>query len=84
MYSVTQTWRWGAWIPLICAGVGLVMLLIQYHPPPRTNSVDLTRSQVVARIDYVGGLLSISGLALLMSGLQTGGYTMFFPLRYLG
>ena len=74
MYSVTATWRWGAWIPLIFAGVGLVMVLVQYHPPPRSNSIDLTRSQVIARVDYIGGILSISGLALLMDGLQMGGY----------
>jgi len=74
MYSVTATWRWGAWIPLIFAGVGLVMVLVQYHPPPRSNSIDLTRSQVIGRVDYIGGILSISGLALLMDGLQMGGY----------
>jgi hypothetical protein len=77
MYSVTASWRWGAWIPLIFASLGFFMVLFQYHPPPRTNSLDLSRFQIFSRVDYIGGILSISGIALLMDGLQMGGYTRF-------
>jgi len=50
------------------------MLLLFYWPPPRVNSVDLTRREILQRIDYMGGILSISGFALFLLGLQWGGY----------
>lgn len=59
----------GAW-----AAVGLIMTLIFYHPPPRVNSMGLTRMQVFKQIDFIGGFLSISGMLIFMAGLQWGGY----------
>ena len=61
-------WRYcgalcGAW-----AGVGFIMTAAFYFPPPRVNSQGLTRKEVLSRIDYVGGLLSISGMILFMAG----------------
>jgi len=49
-----------------------VITAIFYHPPPRVNSQGLSRSQVLKEIDYVGGLLSISGMLLFMCGMQWG------------
>jgi hypothetical protein len=51
------------------------MLLIFYWPPPRVNSVGLTKAQILGRIDYIGGFLSVTGFALFLLGLQWGGYT---------
>jgi hypothetical protein len=79
MYSFTQTWKWGAWIPIAIAGVVFFLLLLQYYPPPRPNSLDYTATQVFGRIDYVGGFLSIVGIALLLVGLQLGGYNEYLP-----
>jgi hypothetical protein len=56
------------------AFIGLVMTAIFYHPPARVNSQGLSRGQVLKEIDYIGGLLSISGMLLLMCGMQWGGY----------
>lgn len=50
------------------------MTVIFYHPPPRANTCGLSRREVLRRIDYVGGLVSISGMLLFMMGLQWGGY----------
>jgi len=74
MYSVSATWRWGAWIPIVIAGLGFAILLLLYHPPPRSNSSNLTRREVVLRIDYLGAIMSIAGIALFLLGLQWGGY----------
>lgn len=74
LYSVTSTWRWGAWIPLCLAGIAFLMVLFAYHPPPRTNSSGLTTVELLGRIDYLGGLLWISGTALFLMGIQWGGY----------
>lgn len=61
-------WRYcgalcGAW-----AAVGFIMTAFFYFPPPRANSLGLTRRQVLGQIDYIGGLLSISGMILFMAG----------------
>lgn len=68
------SWRW---IGLLCglwAFIGFALTFIFYHPPPREITVGLTRRQVLARIDYVGGFLSITGFLLFMMALQWGGY----------
>lgn len=75
LYAYYATWRWGAWITLIINGGTFILILIFYWPPPRVNSEGLTRRQVLARIDYVGGFLSITGFALFLLGIQWGGYT---------
>jgi MFS family permease len=67
-------WRYcgalcGAW-----AAVGFFGTLFFYFPPPRPNSSGLTRRQVIAEIDFLGGLLSISGMILFLGGLEWGGY----------
>ena len=67
-------WRYcgalcGAW-----AAFGLLMTLMFYFPPPRINSKGFSRMQIIRQIDFVGGFLSISGMLLLMAGLQWGGY----------
>jgi hypothetical protein len=50
------------------------MTAVFYHPAPRVNSQGLSRKQVLKEIDYIGGLLSISGMLLFMMGIQWGGY----------
>ena len=74
LYS-QSTWRWGAWIALMVSGVNFVLLFIFYHPPPRPNSMGLTKSEIFKRIDFVGGFLSLIGLAVFLMGIQWAGYT---------
>ena len=74
IYSASSTWRYGAWINIILNGGTFFMLLLFYWPPPRVNSLNLSKMEVLARIDYIGGLLSIGGFALFLLGLQWGGY----------
>ncbi len=67
-------WRYcgaliGAW-----NAVGFFGTLFFYFPPPRPNSRGLSRKQIIAEIDFVGGLLSIIGMILFLGGLQWGGY----------
>jgi MFS family permease len=69
-----STWRY---IGLICgvwAFIGMVLTAIFYHPPPRALTVGLSRRDVLKRVDFIGGFLSISGLLLFLSGIQWGGY----------
>lgn len=70
------TWRWNVWIPLVWCVIGQVMTFFFYHPPPRAFlGKELTRSQKFSRIDWLGILLSLSGLVLFLFGLACGGYT---------
>ncbi|KAF7507219.1 hypothetical protein GJ744_010777 [Endocarpon pusillum] len=67
-------WRYcgalcGAW-----AAVGLFATLFFYFPPPPVHPRVSTRKQILAEIDWIGGLLSIVGLILFMAGLVWGGY----------
>lgn len=68
------SWRYiGLWCA-IWAAIGLLLTIVFYHPPPRSNTSGLSKREVLKRIDYIGGFLSISGLLLFMAGLQWGGY----------
>lgn len=68
------SWRY---VGALCAawnGVGLLMTMFFYFPPQRVNSKGLNRVEIVSKIDFVGGFLSISGMVLFLAGLQWGGY----------
>lgn len=74
LISYYGSWRY---IGLFCglwAFIGLVLTALFYFPPPRINSEGLSRQEVLKRIDWIGGLTSISGMILFMAGLQWGGY----------
>ncbi|KAI4604033.1 hypothetical protein KJ359_000160 [Pestalotiopsis sp. 9143b] len=69
-----SSWRYVGLFCALWAFIGLVLTAIFYFPPPRSNSDGLSQSEVLKRIDYVGGLTSISGMILFMAGMQWGGY----------
>ncbi|EME87107.1 uncharacterized protein MYCFIDRAFT_97314, partial [Pseudocercospora fijiensis CIRAD86] len=69
-----RTWRWGSWISLIYNAITLVGLAIFYFPRAHVRAEGMRFKQVLKRIDYVGGFLSITGLTLLLVALQAGGY----------
>lgn len=71
--------HYGGWryIGLVCgvwAFIGLALTTIFYFPPPRAMTVGMSRRDVLKRIDYIGGILSIGGLLLFMMAVQWGGY----------
>jgi hypothetical protein len=69
-----STWRYVGLLCGVWAFIGVVMTAIFYFPPPRVNSTGLTRTEIIAQIDFVGGFLSISGMILFIAGLLWGGY----------
>ncbi|RKL39897.1 hypothetical protein BFJ72_g6626 [Fusarium proliferatum] len=74
LIAAHSTWRYIGLFCALWAFVGLVLTALFYFPPPRANSEGLTRGDILKRIDFVGGFLSISGMILFMAGLQWGGY----------
>lgn len=73
-------WRYVALLCLVWAGVGLVVLLVGYFPPPRPNSQGLNRTEILYRMDFVGGVLSIGGITLFDMALIWGGNT--YPVSH--
>lgn len=67
-------WRYCGLLCGVWAAVGLLMTLFFYFPPPRVNSSGLSRREILAQIDFVGGGLSVVGLLLFTCGMQWGGY----------
>lgn len=72
-WMATISWRWigcalGVWNALI-----LFFIWPFYHPPPRVNSLGLTRKEMFARIDFIGGILVTVGLVFVLVGLSWGG-----------
>lgn len=68
MIAAYAGWRYigalcGAW-----AAAGFILTALFYFPPPRVNSQGLTRKEVLGQVDYIGGLLSISGMILFIAG----------------
>lgn len=67
-------WRWCGLLCGIWAFIGFALTLIFYFPPPRVNSMGLSKREIIQQIDFVGGFLSIAGMILFLAGMQWGGY----------
>lgn len=73
-----STWRYIGLLCGIWAGIGVLLTLFFYFPPPRVNSSGLSGAEILEKIDWIGGLLSISGTVLFLMGLQWGGHQVCF------
>ncbi|KXJ85741.1 MFS multidrug transporter-like protein [Microdochium bolleyi] len=78
-----SSWRYCGLFCALWAFIGLVLTALFYFPPPRQNSEGLSRSEVLKRIDFVGGFLSITGMILFMVGLVYGGYQYPWSSAYV-
>jgi predicted MFS family arabinose efflux permease len=67
-------WRYCGIIICVWNGLGFLLTLFFYFPPPRVNSLGKTKQQILKEIDFIGGFLMISGLVLFMAGMQCLSY----------
>lgn len=74
LIASTAGWRYIGVLCGVWVAIGFFLTLFFYSPPHRVNSSGMTRSEIVAQIDFVGGFLSVVGMLLFMCGLQWGGY----------
>ncbi|ERS99531.1 hypothetical protein HMPREF1624_04733 [Sporothrix schenckii ATCC 58251] len=76
LIATNAGWRFVGVLTAVYSFAGLLVLAVFYHPPPRANSAGFHswRSEILPRIDVVGGVLSIGGIVLLVAGLLWGGY----------
>lgn len=83
LLSVHATWRWGQWIALIWNGVVFVGLATTYFPKSHPRMEGFTKRKILARIDYIGAALSITGITIFLVALQAGGYTHPWTSAYV-
>jgi hypothetical protein len=74
LIATHSSWRYVGLLCGVWATIGFIMTAVFYFPPPRVNSNGLSNKEIFAQIDFVGGLLSISGIILFTAGLLWGGY----------
>lgn len=77
LIATTAGWRYISVVTGVWAFIGLLMTFIFYSPPRPATSEVLTFSnklELLGKMDFVGGSLSILGLALFEVGLLWGGY----------
>jgi hypothetical protein len=75
MIAAHATWRYIAVVTGVWAFAGLVATVLFYFPPPRARLQGWTEKVgLLKRTDFVGGLLSIVGLAGFEAGILMGGY----------
>ncbi|RDW74226.1 hypothetical protein BP5796_07668 [Coleophoma crateriformis] len=75
LLSSEASWRWGQWICLIFIGLGTIGLFFTYFPESQTPIVRPGWVATARKIDYVGAVLSITGITLFLVALQSGGYS---------
>ncbi|KFG83945.1 hypothetical protein MANI_116337 [Metarhizium anisopliae] len=74
LIAANAHWRYVGVMIIAYTAVGLAVVFFFYSPPPRVNSASLSGKETVSRIDFVGGLTSITGIILLIAGILWGGY----------
>jgi len=70
---VEASWRWIGCTLAIWNVITLAIIAYFYRPPPRVNSLGLSRKEMIARIDFLGGGLVIGGMIFFLVGLNWGG-----------
>ncbi|KKK26085.1 hypothetical protein AOCH_006770 [Aspergillus ochraceoroseus] len=66
-------WRYCGCMIAIWNFLTAVVIGLFYNPPPRSNSAGLSHSELLRRIDYIGGLIVTAGILLFLIGLNWGG-----------
>lgn len=74
-----SSWRWIGCVVAIWNVLSFAVVAFYYRPPPRVNSLGLTRREMVRRIDFVGGFLITVSLVFILVGINWGGQN--YPWR---
>ncbi|EXJ55395.1 hypothetical protein A1O7_08322 [Cladophialophora yegresii CBS 114405] len=74
LLSAHATWRWGLWITVIYNAVFFGGVLLFYFPDSHIlRKGTMSRTEIAKQIDYIGAVLSITGVILFLVALQSGG-----------
>ncbi|KAH7142914.1 major facilitator superfamily domain-containing protein [Dactylonectria estremocensis] len=83
LLSIHATWRWTMWLTLIWNAFVLIGLAFTYFPKDHPRVEGVSNRDILRQIDYVGAVLSITGITLLLVALQGGGYTHPWKSAYI-
>ncbi|KAJ9646693.1 hypothetical protein H2204_000385 [Knufia peltigerae] len=83
LISSRASWRWAIWMCLFYNAVVLIGLATTYFPKGHPRMEGVTKKKIMARIDYIGAILSIVGLTILLVALQAGGYSHPWKSAYV-
>ncbi|KAH6869408.1 major facilitator superfamily domain-containing protein [Thelonectria olida] len=83
LLSVHATWRWTMWLTLIWNGFVFTGLGFTYFPKDHPRTQGISKREILKQIDYVGAVLSMTGITLLLVALQGGGYTHPWKSAYI-
>lgn len=82
LIASSSSWRYIGVVSASTAGIALVLTFLFYSPPAQTPEQERARGDKIGllkRMDLIGGLVSITGLAGLEVGLLGGGYQVYSP-----
>ncbi|OQU99157.1 hypothetical protein CLAIMM_04831 isoform 1 [Cladophialophora immunda] len=83
LLAAYHTWRWGLWICLIWNGIWWLVLLVIYFPESQTRAKGRMSTEALKKIDYIGGITSVTGLTLILVALEAGGYSHLWKSAYI-
>jgi hypothetical protein len=70
LIAAASNWRYNGILVGVWNLLGLIFVTIFYKDPPRVHKP--TKMEILRKVDYVGGLLSIGGCLFFMMGMQWG------------
>ena len=68
---------------MIWNSISFIGIAIFYFPTSQTRAHGKTAKEILGKIDYIGGFLSITGLVLFLVALQAGGYSHPWTSAYV-
>lgn len=83
LISSRASWRWAIWLCFIYNVVVLAGLGFTYFPKGHPRMEGVTKKKIIARIDYVGAVLSLTGLTIFLVALQAGGSSHPWSSAYI-
>lgn len=70
LIAAASNWRYNGILVGVWNFLGLLFVAFFYRDPPREHKP--TKMEILRKIDYIGGVLSIGGCLLFMMGMQWG------------
>jgi MFS family permease len=83
LLSTYYTWRWGLWITLIWNALAFIGVSTTYFPKSHPRMEGFTKRKILAQIDYIGAVLSITGITIFIVALQAGGSSHSWTSAYV-
>lgn len=72
-WIAVHSWRWIGCTVVAWDMLTMAIIAFFYRPPPRVNALGLSRKEMMARIDFFGGILMTTGLVFILIALDWGG-----------